>query len=398
MQQIADGSGSLVVAEGIETAEDFRMVKDLGIACGQGWFIGRPTAKPCAALPAEVKRADDDTRVPVIRAPRRRLSREPCARDFVHAVAPASPGDPLGGLLERFGRHPQLAAIPVVGAQGIAGVVSRSWHDVAEASLPIGGRACADFVDPTPIRVEPDTALAGLAALLTRADARRAADGFVIQSRGRYVGMGLTQDVVRSLHTAQVLASRYTHPLTLLPGEVPIHEHLSRLLASGGEFCAWYALVDRLRGLNDVLGFETGDALIHSTARLLESACEPGVDFVGHSSGSRLVVLMQSEDWEGRARGVLERCPAILGEHVPREARERGHFLVPSRDGLGQRVPLPRLAIGILRVAPGRCESRHEVLAGAKRACQRAQAFPGHSLHVDSLPDERADPPRASAG
>ena len=111
--------------------------------------------------------------------------------------------------------------------------------------------------------------------------ARRLADGFVIVANGRYVGMGTAGDVVRTLQSSRVLAARYTNPLTMLPGQVPINEHLERLLTGRVPFTAWFVEVDQMRGLNDSLGFTAGDALIHATARLLEAQCEPGVDFAG---------------------------------------------------------------------------------------------------------------------
>src|SRR6185369_4322370 len=42
IQQIAETCGSQIVAEGIEDEADFRVVRELGIALGQGYFIGRP--------------------------------------------------------------------------------------------------------------------------------------------------------------------------------------------------------------------------------------------------------------------------------------------------------------------------------------------------------------------
>jgi len=40
--QIADTFGSSLVAEGIETADELRVVRDLGIRFGQGYYLGRP--------------------------------------------------------------------------------------------------------------------------------------------------------------------------------------------------------------------------------------------------------------------------------------------------------------------------------------------------------------------
>jgi EAL domain-containing protein (putative c-di-GMP-specific phosphodiesterase class I)/GGDEF domain-containing protein/CBS domain-containing protein len=386
IQHIADNCGSLVIAEGIENAEDFRVAKDIGIACGQGWFIGMPSETPNTKLPGEAELAFADARVPVTPAARLRAGTEPTAHDFVRAVDAATPRETIASLLKRFAAHPTLMAIPVIDAGGVRGVVSRTQLELVAAS-PEGerlvSRPCIDLADETPIRVEADMDLAALTALLVESDARHLADGFVIVSKGRYLGMGASQDVMRALQNSRVLAARYTNPLTLLPGQVPINEHLERLLASQVPFTAWFVEVDQMRGLNDCEGFATGDALIHATARLLEAACSPGVDFVGHVSGSRFVVLMQSEDWKVRAERILAEFPRVVEGQVSAEVFARGYYIAAVRDG-GEKVrPLPRLALGILPVLPGVFESRHEVVLAAKHAAQAALAQYGSAIHID---------------
>ena len=386
IQHIADNCGSLVIAEGIENAEDFRVAKDIGIACGQGWFIGMPSGTPNTKLPAEAELAFADARVPVTPAARLRAGTEPTAHDFIRPVDAATPRETIASLLERFAAHPTLMAIPVIDAGGVRGVVSRNQLELVAAS-PEGGRLvsrpCIELADEAPIRVEADLDLAALTALLVESDARHLADGFVIVSRGRYLGMGASQDVMRALQNSRVLAARYTNPLTLLPGQVPINEHLERLLASQVPFSAWFVEVDQMRGLNDCEGFALGDALIHAAARLLEASCLPGVDFVGHVSGSRFVVLMQSEDWKARAERILAEFPRVVEGQVSAEVFARGYFIAAVRDG-GEKVrPLPRLALGIVPVLPGVFESRHEVVLAAKHAAQEALAQCGSAIHVD---------------
>ena len=46
IQQIADSSGAKLIAEGIEERNDLLVVRDLGIAYGQGYLIARPVADP----------------------------------------------------------------------------------------------------------------------------------------------------------------------------------------------------------------------------------------------------------------------------------------------------------------------------------------------------------------
>jgi EAL domain-containing protein (putative c-di-GMP-specific phosphodiesterase class I)/GGDEF domain-containing protein len=387
IQHIAESSGSQVIAEGIEGAEDFRVAKDIGIACAQGYFIGRPAEQPNTRLAPEAQAAFADARVPVVAPARLRAGSEPNAGDFVRAVAPADCAEPIAAVLARFQASPGLAAVPIVDRDGqVTGVLSRTQIELLAAApdpARLTSRPCGEVADEAPIRVEADLGLGGLTALLVESDARRIADGFVIVSGGRYLGMGTSADVMRALQSSRVLAARYTNPLTMLPGQVPINEHLERLLRNRVRFAAWFVEVDQMRGLNDGAGFEKGDALIHATARLLESVCRPGVDFVGHISGSRFAVLLQSEDWPERARRALELFPEAVAAQVPRDVLARGYFVLRTREGRDEVRPLPKLCIGILPVLPGVFGTRHEVMAAAKHAAQRALAQPASAAHVD---------------
>jgi EAL domain-containing protein (putative c-di-GMP-specific phosphodiesterase class I)/GGDEF domain-containing protein len=387
IQHIAESSGSQVIAEGIEGPEDFRVAKDIGIACGQGWFIGRPAEAPNSRLTAEADAAYMDKRVPVVTPVRLRAGSEPTAADFVRSVAPIGATASIAMALDRFVASPGVNAIPVTGDDGeLKGVVSRTQVELLAASPEcerLLARSCGEVMDEAPIRAEASLELGGLTALLVESDARRLADGFVIVSGGRYLGMGTGGDVMRALQSSRVLAARYTNPLTELPGQVPINEHLERLLASRSRFTAWFVEVDQMRGLNDGAGFEKGDALIHATARLLESVCRPGLDFAGHISGSRFALLVQSEDWIDRAQRAIELFPDVVAAHLPRPVAERGYFVMRTREGRDHVRPLPKLGIGVLPVLPGVFETRHEVMAAAKHAARRALAQAGSAIYVD---------------
>jgi len=54
LQHIAEGCGSSLVAEGVETAADFCILRDLGISNAQGFFIGRADKNPGDLIPPEV--------------------------------------------------------------------------------------------------------------------------------------------------------------------------------------------------------------------------------------------------------------------------------------------------------------------------------------------------------
>ena len=54
MQHIAEGCGSSLVAEGVETVADFCIIRDLGIDNAQGFLIGRAAKQPSELIPSQV--------------------------------------------------------------------------------------------------------------------------------------------------------------------------------------------------------------------------------------------------------------------------------------------------------------------------------------------------------
>jgi EAL domain-containing protein (putative c-di-GMP-specific phosphodiesterase class I) len=52
MITFADELGATIIAEGIETAEELRTLRSLGVRYGQGYYLGRPGPLPARPLVA----------------------------------------------------------------------------------------------------------------------------------------------------------------------------------------------------------------------------------------------------------------------------------------------------------------------------------------------------------
>ena len=63
---IASVFGTTLIAEGIETRDDLRALRDLGISFGQGWLLGRPAVQPRDAVEAPAQEVLNDRRVAVL--------------------------------------------------------------------------------------------------------------------------------------------------------------------------------------------------------------------------------------------------------------------------------------------------------------------------------------------
>jgi predicted signal transduction protein with EAL and GGDEF domain len=121
--------------------------------------------------------------------------------------------------------------------------------------------------------------------------------GFVITTEGAILGCS-GFDLMREVTEMQIVAARYANPLTGLPGNVPIQEHMERLLINEQTFVTAYFDLDHFKRYNDVYGFRRGDDIIQLLARILRDSCNAELDFAGQSAA--MISWCCSKAWTGR--------------------------------------------------------------------------------------------------
>ncbi|MBC7502636.1 MAG: GGDEF domain-containing protein, partial [Herminiimonas sp.] len=215
------------------------------------------------------------------------------------------------------------------------------------------------------------------------ADRHHLFNGFIITDQGHYLGMGTGHDLMRELTQMQISAARYANPLTLLPGNVPINEHIDRLLQSGARFCTCYVDLDHFKPFNDVYGYRKGDDVLQLTGRILAGHCDPDRDFVGHIGGDDFIVLFQSDDWEQRCRDLLDAFAIAIPDFFNPADSEQGGYVSEDRRGNKVFHSLITVSLGIVKVDPGQFFSHHQIATAAADAKKQAKKIPGNSLFVD---------------
>jgi GGDEF domain-containing protein len=246
-----------------------------------------------------------------------------------------------------------------------------------------GRKPCRAFMDPDPLVVEKDITIQELSNRLVDADRRYLSEGFVLTEGGRYAGLGTGQDLVREITNLQIAAARYANPLTLLPGNVPINEHIERLLRARVGFIACHCDLDHFKPFNDAYGYRRGDDMIQLTGHILSDACDVRRDFLGHIGGDDFILLMQSADWTMRCRQALERFDRESARLYADEDLARGGLLVEDRKGNPMSQPLGALSIGAVVVESGDYLSHYEVSSAAAEAKRQAKRSAGSSLFVE---------------
>ncbi len=375
MQDLAEICNASLVAEGIERPEDFTCIRDMGIACAQGYFIARPESAPVRQMPASVLAAIGHQRVSL--SPTGGMGKMPTARSLLKAIEPVPFGASNAEVIERFEADPELDVLPVVQGSHPVGMINR--HSMIDRfARPFrkelfGRKPCDLFMDHAPLVVDQYATIQELALMIALAPKHYLFDGFIVTGEGKYLGVGSSHDLMATITEMQISAARYANPLTQLPGNVPINEHIDRMLAAGSGFVAAYIDIDNFKPYNDTFGYRRGDDVIQALGRLVCEAADEAQDFVGHIGGDDFFVIFQSANWEIRCwslvRSFAEAMDAMLGT----EERAHGGYMAENRRGEIAFQPLPTLSIGAVRVGVGECESHREVAAAASAAKKQAK-------------------------
>ncbi len=386
LRDIAAKTGAKVVAEGIELEADLAVVQDLGLDLGQGYLFGRPVPVPQPALP------------PGVLGLLRTLSGGPTGSSWIQEsrstaarllmeIAPLPPETPNWKVEQRFAQDRELQSIPVV-RQGLpVGLINRHvFVDLMAKPFSrelYGKRPCETLMDGTILVVDHHTSLHELSKLIVESDPRHILHGFILTRDGQYAGMGSGHDLMREITRMQIHAARYSNPLTGLPGNVPINEHLDELLGQEVPFVVCYCDLDHFKPYNDVHGYGRGDEVIQWTGKLLESACDPDLDFVGHIGGDDFLMILRSRDWEQRSRRLVEDFDATKGRFFSAEEQAEGGYRSEDRKRRMVFHPLITLSVGAVIIPAGTFSSHHEIASAAAIAKKEAKRMEGSCLFIE---------------
>lgn len=394
--QVAEALGADLVGEGVEDADDLRMLRDLGIPYAQGYLLGRPAARTVQHVDARAL-AVLRNRIPSAAT----HPHEPAAPRPVNVGHLAIEVPPLGAgatnhdVIAAFASQPQLHALAVVEDGRPLGIINRrifSEHMAQPFTRELYGRkSCTAFMHASPLLCDAQQSLESIAHILRGQDQRYLSDGFIVTRHGRYLGLGTGESLVRRVTELRIEAARYANPLTFLPGNIPLTEHVAHLLRANQPFTLAYVDLNHFKSFNDQYGYFRGDGMIRLLAHILTSNVDAARDFVGHIGGDDFLLAFLSDDWEARCRNIMALFNQRARELFDPGDASRGGILGEDRQGTPQFFPLTTVAIGAVRVQPtfrGHPEALATLAARAKLHAKRAQ------LGLYLLP---AETPRAAA-
>jgi len=374
---IADVFGTQLIAEGIETRDDLRALRDLDIPLGQGWLLGRPAMAPREAVDDAALEVMHDRRVAVL-PHLGQTARPGILRSLLVVQAPtAAPATNNDAVAALFRQHTDLHALAVVDGSRPVALINRQQfmnHYATPYFREVHGRkSCLAFANLAPRVVELDCDVDQLVGILTSQDQRYLSDGYIVTDNGSYLGLGTGDQLVRAVTETRIEAARHANPLTFLPGNIPISLHIQRLLESGTEFVACYADLNNFKPFNDHYGYWRGDQMIRLVARLATAHCDARSDFVGHVGGDDFMLIFQSSNWLQRCKNIVDEFAREAITLFDDSARLAGGIHAEDRHGVQRFFPCTSLSLGVAQILPGSFRHPEEVANLAARAKHEAK-------------------------
>jgi diguanylate cyclase (GGDEF)-like protein len=383
--QIAKASRAQVIAEGIELPEELAVLTEMGVDLVQGYLLCRPQEHPPRDARTLMPRHDNSIVT---------LNDEGSDLSALLNDQPAvARNTPTATVLEAFRRQANLNSLAVLDEHDQpCGIVHR--HSLSDALLkpfatdlfarkPISRLMNDDF-----LAVEMSQSLQQVSRLITSRARQRIEEDFIITLNGSYLGLGRVIDVLKLITELKIQQARYANPLTLLPGNVPIQQCLTRLLQQQRESVICYVDIDSFKPFNDIYGYGRGDEVLLCLAQCLNDRVDPSRDFVGHIGGDDFLLVLGPEDWRKRLNQLLDDFQSQCRRFYRNEHLEAGCFIAPNRQGVRQEFPLLSLSIGVVHLHPQACRQldASQLAEMASQAKHHAKNVQGYSVHViDSL-------------
>ncbi|WP_298753635.1 GGDEF domain-containing protein [uncultured Arcobacter sp.] len=290
--------GMKVVAEGVETLNEFYTCKNIGADFIQGYFVQKPTIKvqelkhiykDIVKNLINEKRADDAT---------------PIEQEFIQDIIPLNIKSSLHSLFLYFKDYRHNNFVPIVDDyDNFMGVIyevdikqiSYSQYGLSLAQNKSYNSKISKYVKPV-ISVESSW---GIDKALEIFNHDPNSSGIFITKANKYAGFIDLRSLLQLSHKRNLEIAENQNPLTRLPGNKQIELFIYKSLKNREKYTSHilYFDFDNFKPFNDHYGFRQGDRAILLFSELLQKKY-PNDSFVAHIGGDDFFIGIKNSSIE----------------------------------------------------------------------------------------------------
>ncbi|MBA3002263.1 MAG: GGDEF domain-containing protein [Desulfurivibrio sp.] len=345
--------GIIIIAEGIERAEELETIARFDIDLLQGYLLEHPSPILSRQHLAPLVVQGDTGYCPD--APG-----ESCTiGSTVKYIEPLSPQQSLMTAHQRFMDDVKLQGIPVVDDQRVLGMLNRMHFLEKQMVGPHGygfalsaHRAVKDVLGDEFLLVEAATPMEEVVRKIKARRGRHLYDDICVARNGKYLGTVAINALLEAITQKSIQLAKGANPLSGLPGNEFIQRTVATFLQRKVNFDVCYLDIDDFKPYNDYYGFEKGDMVIQRVGQLIVDIVQPGVNdrfrFVGHIGGDDFIVITRPHASQQICQQIIDGLARLLPEFHGAQEFAEGHYYARDRQGQQRRFALLSLSIGIV--------------------------------------------------
>lgn len=368
-------SNAYIIAEGIETKEEFELLRELGMVYSQGFYLEKPSISPSRSYPA----LGIDLKHP-------KESRLGTIASLVTSVTTVEYNQSVDDIYDLFINSPHLQAIPVLKAEKPVGMIHR--NELMESYSDMYGRAlfskksAIDIMFNNPMVIEHSMQLEQVSVLLTARANYEFTQPSIIIEKGKYVGVVSPRDLLRSITDSKLEQARYANPLTGLPGNVVIEKEIDYMLSKEKDFNLAYLDLNHFKPFNDIYGYAKGDLLLKALANCIMLNTNNKYCFVGHIGGDDFIIMFKNNKVKDICQKILSDFAEQSLSFICEEHQKQSGYYAIDRSGKRIFHPLVSLAIGVINPDSASYSTYHQIADLASKAKSEAKKNGGNNLFI----------------
>lgn len=346
--------GIKVIAEGVESKEEFFICKDLGCHFVQGYFVQVPTLDTneiCKEYQHITNLVKND----------KRLTNPECSMEqFVDKQSPLTMDMDMSSIVDFFQKNPHTRAVPIVNSNyEPVGILQE--HSIKELIYSPYGRSLMsnDSIKKSKLRylIEPcgTTEInCNISTIIELFSNNPESIGIILTKNSKYHGFLSARAIITIMNEQNLIYAREQNPLTKLPGNSMIEKYLYEVSANKNFYILCYFDLDNFKAFNDAYGFRNGDRALQLFADILKKNLSHDF-FKAHIGGDDFFIAIECKESEQekyirKIDKLIKKFCDDARELYSKEDKENGFILSMNRDGDKKKFPLLSTSASILLV------------------------------------------------
>lgn len=281
--EMAHTMGVKVIAEGVETFQEYYTCKDIKVDYIQGFLISKPSTKI-----SDIKESYDDTHG-LFKKDRRKSNSNIIEKNYIDKISPLNINSSLHELFTYFKEHTHNTFVPIIDDKKvIIGVIYEV--DIKKISYSQYGLSLAKnvaFKSKLSFYIKPVVKIEitwGIDKALEVFHMHENPQGIFVTKNNKYYGFINLNNLLSLSYKRNIQIAQSQNPLTKLPGNNQIDLFIKKVFKKNLNAQIVYFDFNDFKPFNDYYGFRQGDRAILLFSELLQKVL-PNDVFIAHVGG-----------------------------------------------------------------------------------------------------------------